>query len=272
MNSFLIQNEVSSCGSSIMKRKLTLCIPAASILVFFGVRGAPSQSRPGTAPVAFEAASIKTNRSVDGSWRAGCGDGRVRTVPAGRCQATNVSLLRLIATAYALPVFTAGEYVSGIPGSLINERYDLDAKAENPAASDVELLLMLQNLLADRFKLRLHEESKEVNGYALVVAKGGPKLRRLEERKRDKPVAVAIGATTTTGLVNALSNRLQAPVLDRTNIQGDYDFMVTMDALSGDGAPSIFTLIEEQFGLKLESQKVPLKVLVVDHVEKPTEN
>ena len=86
------------------------------------------------------------------------------------------------------------------------------------------------------------------------------------------PIRVAIGANNTAELATRLSIDLGAPVVDKTNISGDHDFMVTFESLYNDDTRSIFTVLEEQFGLKLESQKVPLKVLVVDHVEKPTEN
>lgn len=194
-------------------------------------------------------------------------------VAAGRCRATNASLRRIIGLAYDLPIFTAEQYISGGPGWISSERYDIEAKAANPSASGADLRLMLQSLLADRFKLRLHPENKVVAGYVLVISKGGLKLRRPEERGRsEKIIRVGIGASNTAELVMQLSSRLDAPVVDKTNLTGEHDFFLTWESLYNDDAPSIFTVLEEQLALKLVSQKVPLRVLVIDHVEKPTEN
>jgi uncharacterized protein (TIGR03435 family) len=239
------------------------------LLVSWGVHSSQGQSRSSVPPpMAFEVAFVKVNKSVNGSWSTECPAGT-----GGRCRAANASLLRLIGAAYDLPVLSANQYISGIPGSISNERYNIEAKAASASATPREVRLMLQNLLADRFKLKLHEETKLIGGYALVVAKGGPKLRRLEDKGRRGTVRVGIGATSTAELVMSLSSMLEAPVVDKTNISGGHDFMVAWESLHNDDQPpSIFTVIEEQFGLKLESQKVPLKILVIDHVEKPTEN
>jgi uncharacterized protein (TIGR03435 family) len=134
--------------------------------------------------------------------------------------------------------------------------------------------MMLQHLLRDRFKLALHEQTREVTGYMLVVAKDGPRLRPSEQRKTG-PVACGTDGTTK-GLVSCLSDRLNQPIIDKTNITGRYDFTVALDLLPAGGdsltGPSVSVMLEEQFGLKLEPQKVPMKFLVIDHVEKPSEN
>ena len=127
---------------------------------------------------------------------------------------------------------------------------------------------MLQNLLAERFKLSLHEETREVSGYALVVAKGGPKSRVFAGK-----TAVACGASSTEELARCLSSRLGQPVVDKANIT-ERNLSLTLASLGENqpDTPSIFTVLEEQLGLKLESRKVPLKILVIDHVERPTSN
>jgi uncharacterized protein (TIGR03435 family) len=226
---------------------------------------------------AFEVASVKPSRLVDTSWSLGCGNPVGRGgVPPGRCQAANASLLRILALAYNLPTFTVetvGQYISGGPSWIRSDRFNIDAKAAEASASESELRFMLQNLLADRFKLKIHEESKEISGYALVVAKGGPKLKSLGSRPPSvRPIPLAIGASNIVSLVRGLSVRLAAPVEDKTGITGDYDFNVTLESITGNDAPSLFTIIKEQFGLTLESQKVPIKVYVIDQVERPTEN
>jgi uncharacterized protein (TIGR03435 family) len=170
---------------------------------------------------------------------------------------------------------------------------------------------MLQALLADRFKLSIHRETKELPVYALVAAKNGPKL---QEAKADAtypngikgPDGVArggmmrIGGGEVTGqglpianLTRMLSQQLGRTVIDKTGLTGKYDFTLqwTPDESQGpmfkgaDGAPpggnpappessgpSLFTAIQEQLGLKLESQKGPVEIIVIDHVEKPSQN
>jgi uncharacterized protein (TIGR03435 family) len=230
----------------------------------------------------FEVASVKPNHSVDTGWSIGCSSrGRSERVPIspGKCMAHNVSILRIIAQAYALPLFTADQYVSGLPGWAKTERYDLDAKAESASASDGELKVMLQNLLADRFNLQLHDEHKQVSGYALIVGKGGlrsrPPLRDLAGQARtSKPIPIACGSQTTADLANCLSGQLGEPVVNKTNITQTGDFYLTTESLGWgqQNPPSIFTVVEEQLGLKLERQNVPRTILVIDHVERPSEN
>jgi uncharacterized protein (TIGR03435 family) len=214
---------------------------------------------------AFEVASIKPNQTATTSWTMGCATG------TGRCVGVNVSLLTLIAQAYNVPTSSAAQRISGLPDWTSSQRFDIQAKAENATATEAELKLMLRQLLAERFKLRLHKDVKELDGYVLVLSKGGAKLTKLGEEKRDPGVALAFRATTTDTLANALAARLARPVVNKTSITGNYDFRITMDSISQDnGGASLFTIIEEQFGLKLESQKVPIEVLVVDSVAPPT--
>jgi len=259
-------------------RGITLFLAESILIGTFGASIFQSQSRPtGTSTLAFEVASIKPNRSVNGSWSIECPNSARGTLAGGRCRIINASLQRIIGHAYDLPMFSEGQYMSGGPSWIRTERYDIDAKAENGSASAAELRLMLQNLLADRFSLKLHEESRQITGYALVVTRGGPKLKPIGEsgerrRAGARPNPVAIGATDTESLAMSLSIRLGVPVVDRTNIAGDHDFTLTMDLVYGNDGPSIFTLIQEQFGLKLESQKALSRILVIDQVEKPTAN
>jgi len=171
---------------------------------------------------------------------------------------------------------------------------------------------MIQALLKDRFQLTLHKESKDAPIYALVVAKNGPKMKELPpapppsaddpKDAPDKPdpkhmgrggMRMGRGELTGSGvklsfLAEALSNPLGRTVIDKTGLKGDYDFELkwTPDESQGPGfrgagdapppadanGPSIFTAIQEQLGLKLESQKGPVDLLVIDHAEKASEN
>jgi uncharacterized protein (TIGR03435 family) len=234
-----------------------------------------------------------------------------------RFTATGVTLQGLIREAYEVE----DNQISGAPLWLDSERYDIEAKADKSAADELlklsfdqrrlEYRRMLQELLADRFRLTLHRESKELPVYALVLAKKGPKLQEakpgdtypngmkdLEGHGHGDIMRFGTGILTGQGvpiafLVRMLSQQqLGRPVLDKTGLTGKYDFTLewtpeenrapmfkgTRDGGQGpdnppdSSGPSIFTAIQEQLGLKLEAQKGPAEVLVIDHVERPSEN
>jgi uncharacterized protein (TIGR03435 family) len=146
----------------------------------------------------------------------------------------------------------------------------------------------LQTLLADRFQLRLRRETKELPVYALVAGKNGPKLREADEQG-----AMSLGRGRITArkasmerLAENLGNQLGRTVVDRTGLEGNFAFELEwtpdpgqpLDLLDPSPAPadpsgpSIFTALQEQLGLKLEPQKDPVEILIIDHVEKPSEN
>jgi uncharacterized protein (TIGR03435 family) len=156
---------------------------------------------------------------------------------------------------------------------------------------------MLQALLADRFKLTIHRETKNLPIYSLVIAKGGSKLQEahLDGRPEDHMIRVGRGELTAPGIrledfAHILTQQTGRTVVDNTGLKGHYDlkFHWTPDqgeafdgpggstspesSISSDMPPSIFTAIQEQLGLKLESRKGPVEILVIDHVEKPSEN
>lgn len=187
----------------------------------------------------------------------------------------NTSLRKCIALAYN--VSEDRDNAISAPDWLNFERYDIAAKF--PAGTPLDQVrAMLQNLLADRFKLRLHRESKEVAMYALVTAKNGPKLAESAAGTQGS-IGMSQGHLSGKGVpVAALADRLSGPVfqlgrpvVDRTGISGLYDF--TLDWGSDDSTPSLFTALQEQLGLRLEAQKGSVEVLVVDSMErKPTPN
>jgi uncharacterized protein (TIGR03435 family) len=168
--------------------------------------------------------------------------------------------------------------------------YDIDAKAEGDRArSRDEFRPMLQTLLADRFKLRVHREMKEIPAYALLVGKAGPKFK---ESPPDATESARIGVNGRNQSITASKNSMDElakmipnvffvdrPVVDRTGLAGAYDFKIeaTPESRMTGNDPdlkdiSIFTAVQQQLGLKLESQKVKIEVLVVDHVERPSPN
>ena len=165
------------------------------------------------------------------------------------------------------------------------KRFDIAAKAEGDAPrSREEFREMLQALLADRFHLILHRETKEMPVYALIVAKDGPKFHQSEPEAKgilrmngDGKITASGG--TITQLANWFSNAngVDRPVIDQTGLTGHYDFTLEWsNSLRGEpldsNAPSIFTAMSEQLGLKLVPQKAPVEIFVIDGAELPTEN
>jgi uncharacterized protein (TIGR03435 family) len=270
----------------------------------------PAESQAETTPAmafVFEVASIKPNRYSTSM----LGFGFVLE----RFTARGATLQLLIREAYGVEE----DQISGGPRWLNSERYDIEAKADKSVADElrklsfdqrvIEYRRMLQALLADRFKLTLHRETKELPVYALVIAKNGPKLQGakpddmypedIDGNRHGDAMRVGRGLLGGQGvsiafLVQMLSQQqLGRPVLDMTGLTGKYDFTLqwTPDERrprldkqaegrqgtdstpsAGPSELSIFTAIQEQLGLKLESKKGPVEVLVIDHVDEPSEN
>jgi uncharacterized protein (TIGR03435 family) len=189
-----------------------------------------------------------------------------------------MTLDRLIINAYRIKDYQ----LSSGPGWIHSERYDIEAKAEGNPSHD-QIRLLLQQLLVERFHLVIHHETKDIPVYALVVAKGGAKLQEAPDRptsginvNRGK---IAGQGVTAMELAEQLSRMVDRPVVDHTGIKGFFDFTLEyspVDAQPNDGPVAgladIFTAIQEQLGLKLESSKAPIEHLVIDHVERPSEN
>jgi uncharacterized protein (TIGR03435 family) len=166
------------------------------------------------------------------------------------------------------------------------ERYDIVARAEGSVQVH-QLELMLQDLLAKRFNLKLHHEVKMIGIYELVPAKGGPKLpapkvvdispsRSSESLPRVNDGNFVFHDTSMPEFADELSQlrEIDRPVVDHTGIKGVFDITLKGAAsamLQPDG-PSLFTLVQEQLGLKLVSTKAPIDVLVIDHAEQPSVN
>jgi uncharacterized protein (TIGR03435 family) len=142
---------------------------------------------------------------------------------------------------------------------------------------------MLQQLLADRFALRLHRETKEITIYSLIVGKNGPKLKEGGSAgpylSRPSPGRLAGQRASMSSLASALAGNLGRPVIDNTGLKGGYDFSLEWtadaapDAVPADtSGPSLFTALQDQLGLRLESKKAPIEVLIIDRAEKPSPN
>lgn len=301
-----------------LEKKLLLAAAAVAAVagpVGFGLMNAPagraqSQAEAGPAET-FEVASIKPDKS-------GGRGARMMNSP-GRFRATNITLKMLIRMAYGVQDFQ----ITGGPGWMNSDAYDVEAK--EPAGADAVSPMnmdesrrradeerrkkMVRALLADRFQLKLHRETKELPVYALVVAKNGPKLKESDlpaDAKGPGPggkfrgMMMGPGQVTGNGvtlefLATALSGTLGRPVVDQTGLKGAYDLklewtpdegqrrmMMVMKGGPGAGpgeapppdasGPSVFTAIQEQLGLKLESKKGPVEILVIEHAEQPSEN
>jgi uncharacterized protein (TIGR03435 family) len=274
-----------------------------TIIVFTTAMGAGLRAQDAVAPgerFEFEVATLRRNNSPTDSMR-------FPPPSNGQFAVANVSLKVLISYAFNVQ----GSDISGDPAWVASDKYDVTAKAAKGNLSLDQYRLMVQALLTDRFKLAAHRETKERNGFVLVTAKGGPKLaeanaqscvERGAPRDPGKSDAVTCG-TFFTGpssldarkmsmaqFANTLSMVLGNPVLDKTEIAGSFDIhlefnpegtnltgrgVLPLDAAPEDdrAKPSLFTALQQQAGLRLESAKVPATLLVIDHVERmPSEN
>jgi uncharacterized protein (TIGR03435 family) len=206
---------------------------------------------------------------------------------SGKFTTENSTLKSMIQLAFQVRAFQ----ILGGPPWLDHDAYDIVAKPEARPANSKQSLEMVQNLLADRFQLKFHRETRELPEYLLVVAKNGSKLHEAEKNPRrgtqgnpGKIVGMGVGVAD---LVIALGRRLGYTVIDKTGLTGLYDFTLTYDpnnegqaisaageprTMADDGPPSLFIAIQEQLGLKLETSKGPVEVIVIDRAEKPSEN
>jgi uncharacterized protein (TIGR03435 family) len=220
---------------------------------------------------AFEVASIRPNLSGGANTQI--------NISGGRLTVTNGSLKTLIRNAYGI----LGFQLAGEPRWIDTDMYDIVATTGgSEKISADQLKPLLQNLLADRFALKVHWETRETSVYALMVDKNGPKFK--ESSGTQEP-----GINTSKGsgkgrmrgtrepisiLASNLGNQLGAIVLDKTDLQRAYDWTLewSLDPTVDSTEPSLFTALREQLGLRLNSQKGPMETLVIDSVKKPSEN
>jgi uncharacterized protein (TIGR03435 family) len=237
--------------------------------VLFLAAGALFAQTPDTR-LAYEAASVKLDTS--GSAHSGS------DATKGQIVITNLTIERLIERAYGVKP----TQVSG-PGWLNDVHVDIVAKFP-PDTKDSDHPAMLRTLLEDRFKLAVHRETKELPGYALVVAKGGFKLKPVEVDDDDtrhqggRIQTLSAKGTSMATLADLVSRYLNILVIDKSNVAGVYNFDLrwsTEDspAETVDQPPTLPVVLEEILGLRMQPQKVPVEVIVVDRVERtPIEN
>ena len=247
-----------------------------AMVVISSVTAPHSLAQPPTA-LQFEVASIKPLGRPPGS------GGGPWIIDRGRFKADAAWVRAVIAVAYS----TQAIRVLGGPNWLDTERYDFAAKADSADASTDQLRVMIQSMLADRFKLVVHRETKELPVYTLTVAKSGPKMQAAKDN--EKTYGSWVGGRlicirfNILGLINILSSTLGNPVVDKTGLTGLYDFNLeytdprfqrpgNAGQPLADSPPDIFGAVQEQLGLKLDAKKAPVEVLVVDHAERASEN
>jgi uncharacterized protein (TIGR03435 family) len=225
----------------------------------------------------FDAASIKAIPEPEG-WPPRAGYWLLPRVEGPQRFRARIQVERLIEWAYNVREFQ----VVGGP-AWIREgrfRFAVEATAGQPSTAD-QIRMMLQRLLADRFQLKLHRETRELSVYALVPGRNGPKLRESATAPKNGKGAIDIGkgellgrGATMANFVEILTDNLDRPVLDKTGLTEHYDFALHYDQSSLVDwrlGPALFALVQD-IGLRLEQRKAPFEVLVIDAVERPSEN
>jgi uncharacterized protein (TIGR03435 family) len=236
-----------------------------------------SAQAPNIDALQFEVASVKPNTS-------GSQNSNMQLHPGGRVTGTNVALGGLLRTVFNLQP----HQLVNAPEWIDTARFDIEAKPDREISTREdalapELLAMLRNLFAERFKLMAHREMRDTSVYALVTARTDGTLGPQMQRSQVDCEAVRCRISTNTGrivgtgttiseLMRRLSPTLGRPLVDRTGLSGAFDLELkwSPDQTADTVGPSIFTAIQEQLGLKLESQRAPIEVLVIDRLERPT--
>jgi uncharacterized protein (TIGR03435 family) len=259
-------------------------------------------------PLAFEVVSVKPvpavptggQRSTTGVIGAG-----VPQLDNHRFWTNHATLYALVKWAYGLMggtcAFSECDFLTGGPAWIRSDQFDVQAimPDSSPIYTFAQfrnnhapvLQVMLQKMLADRFKLTLHPEMQVMPVYVLTVAKEGPKLMlaKDDDRKRlaitgnpaiaasDREIIGRKASMADLADLLQLPGLTDRPVLDRTGLSGEYNFdakfaPVDNNAFGNTSSPSIFTALQEQLGLKLEATKAPVEVLIIDHAEKPDAN
>jgi uncharacterized protein (TIGR03435 family) len=249
---------------------------ACACLSLSSVGLAQSPAAPVPRP-SFEAASVRMVADHDQEMLArGIQPMTWSRYPTNRFYAHSMPLNILIGLAYEVD----GKNITGEPGWLDSQHYDIDAKVEGDRQLTYdEMKPLLQDLLAQRFHFVVHLSTKMIPGYALIVAKGGAKLQAspegVQRHAQVLPNGFQVWHMDAKGLASVASIPAGAPVADETGLTGEYDVKLSYAPANDPNSnlPSLFTALQEQLGLKLESQKVPVEFLVIDHVDRtPTEN
>ncbi|MGB7171342.1 MAG: TIGR03435 family protein [Acidobacteriaceae bacterium] len=259
-------------------RLIVLALPLALLLISAAPARAQTAPDAMNPPLAFDAVSIREAQPdprVVSTWNA--------TSDSFRATITVESFVQ---SAYE---FVLEDQILGLPGWAKSERFLIAAKMDPETYAAFNTLpgpeqarqwqRMLQNILTTRFQMRAHQESRPMPAYALRIAKGGPKLKTAGpdpggwSAGRGRLTGQSMDMSTLAGL---LSGSLSSIVVDQTGLTGKYDVTLTWtpDDQRGlpDSGPSLFTALQEGLGLRLESTRAPVPVLVIDSIEKPSAN
>lgn len=244
---------------------------------------APPRSMAADAPTTFEVVSIRPSNPD--------APGKLFTVKGRQVLTINTTLADLITMAYNIHT----RQIAGGPAWMESDKFDVTGQPQAEGVPSTEQLrALIRSMLTDRFKLTVHTEKKELPAYAIVVGNNGPKLTRNDTNPNGLPALLfkglgmlpAVNATMDDFARVMQQAVLDRPVVNRTGLQGRYDFTlnwtpdesqfrsmgvrVPPPAPDGSGPPGLFTAIQEQLGLKLESTNAPVDVIVIDSVEKPS--
>jgi uncharacterized protein (TIGR03435 family) len=207
-------------------------------------------------------------------------DGKTVTTP-GTVTMRDVTVATCIKWAYGVQ----DSQISG-PAWLQSEHFDITAKSDEPAR-DEQMKLMMRALLAERFKLSFHRQNKELRSYVMTAAKGGAKLREsapdVKPFRENSAIGTVVKATTMKEFGDFMAGPLQAPVVDMTGLTGRYDFELDFTRYIPTGETAmkvdydntngiIISALKGELGLDLQSRKEEVEVLVIDRVERPSDN
>lgn len=226
----------------------------------------------------FEAATIKLNTSIRVGYNS--------QFDPERFTFTNGTVQTLIENAYRLKAFQ----IIGGPNWINSDKWDIAAKAEGPTSIS-QKFDMVKTLLADRFRMKSHFESRELSLYSLSALDDGPKFH-LPKDGENTSLKIGYGSLiaqkyNVAYLADLLTSQLNTQVIDTANLKGFYDFKLEWTPAPNEGdflnredvptsvsanGPSIFTALKEQLGLALQKGKGPVQVLVIDSIDKPSEN
>jgi uncharacterized protein (TIGR03435 family) len=274
-----------------MRRLLLFgALPGALLAQTIGGTTAPLNALPQGTGLEFEVASIKP--SPEGQ-RPGTGG---FNVTATQLLSRNTSLADIITFAFEIHM----SQLSGLPGWANTERYDIAAGLpQGGEPSDAQLRTMLKNLLQSRFGLSFHSEKRELSVYAITMGENGPAgIKMVRSTTNGTRIGsqglgrLTISGMTMAGFAGQMQFRvLDRPVIDQTGLTDRYDFTLNWrpdefqfpsaaavqraywtSAAEADGLPGLLTAFQEQLGLKLDSRKAPVDVVVIDMVSKPSEN
>jgi uncharacterized protein (TIGR03435 family) len=258
---------------------------ALAILAALPSASAQTASQPATNPApapAYDVMTIKPNKTASGSVDIDTDDDRF--------SATNVSLKTLLQEVYDIKQ----DLISGIPGPLDGARFNIEAKISEPDHEALKKLTpeqqrkLLLPLLTERFQLKVHTETKILPVYELVLIPGGPKFKPSADQTKTGGGSMSVHGSRTradliatdipmTSLAKTLAGAVHRTIIDKTGLKGNFDLTLqwSNDENPDSGAeqaPSIFTAVQEQLGVKLQPAKGPVETLIVDHAAMPSDN